>query len=107
MRTGTFVAFLKHSLLFHEHLLLSDSLVVNTPNLRRAMQADPDLREYLTKGCLVIARPFFVRHISSRSINDTSVQVELRGRCGSAKLHRVRALLPHAATRRQIGGLFE
>jgi hypothetical protein len=55
-RTGTFVAFLKHSLLFHERLLLSDSLVVNTPNLRRAMQADPDLREYMTKGCLVIAR---------------------------------------------------
>jgi hypothetical protein len=55
-RTGTFVAFLKHSLLFHERLLLSDSLVVNTPNLRRAMQVDPDLREYVTKGCLVIAR---------------------------------------------------
>jgi hypothetical protein len=55
-RTGTFVAFLKHSLLFHERLLLSDSLVVNTPNFRRAIQADPALREYMTKDCLVIAR---------------------------------------------------
>jgi len=55
-RTGTFVAYLKHALLFHQRLLLSDSLVVNTPNLRVALQADPGLREYLVSGALVIAR---------------------------------------------------
>jgi hypothetical protein len=55
-RTGTFVANLKHALLFHERILLSDSLVVNTPNFRRAIQADPQLRDYLAAGCLVIAR---------------------------------------------------
>jgi hypothetical protein len=55
-RIGTFIASLKHALMFHERLLLSDSLVVNTPNLRRAIQEDPELREYLTTGCLVIAR---------------------------------------------------
>ncbi len=42
-KTGRFLAYLKHALLFHEKLLLSDSLVVNTPNLRRVLQLDPDL----------------------------------------------------------------
>jgi hypothetical protein len=55
-RIGTFVASLKHALIFHERILLSDSLVVNTPNLRRAIQSDEQLREYLASGCLVIAR---------------------------------------------------
>lgn len=53
---GTFVASLKHALLFHDRILLSDSLVVNTPNFRQAIQADPQLRAYLASGCLVIAR---------------------------------------------------
>jgi hypothetical protein len=55
-RIGTFVASLKHALMFHERILLSDSLVVNTPNFRRAIQADKELRDYMAAGSLVIAR---------------------------------------------------
>src|SRR3974390_727717 len=55
-RIATFVASLKHALLFNERILLSDSLVVNTPNFRRAIQWDQELRDYMAAGALVIAR---------------------------------------------------
>jgi hypothetical protein len=55
-RIGSFVAYMKHSLLFHERLLLSDSLAVNTPNFRRAIQQDRLLREYMAEGAVVIAQ---------------------------------------------------
>ena len=54
---ASFTAYLKHALLFHHRIAISDSLLINAPNWRRALQADPEMCNYLaTEGGIEIAR---------------------------------------------------
>ncbi|EPR43441.1 hypothetical protein dsx2_2292 [Desulfovibrio sp. X2] len=52
----SFLAHLKHALLFHDQILLTDSLIVNTPNLRRVFQREEELTRYISRESIVVAR---------------------------------------------------